>query len=141
MKMGTRTQVAVSLIFGSRIFLVSATIFTLLRLLAILHEHVDMGMTLKAIRLVKRWVSIGVRDVDRAGLAEELIHGVLAGAGDGLVGRHHHALDLATSCGSASARPRAAAVEQLGLAMMLRLRKPMIASAFHLGTISGTSES
>ncbi len=35
-----------------------------------------------------------ISDEDGAGLGEELVHAFLAGAGHGLVGRNHHALDL-----------------------------------------------
>ncbi len=34
--------------------------------------------------------------VDLAGLVKQLVHGLLASAGDGLIGGHHHALDLRT---------------------------------------------
>jgi len=47
---GTRTQVAVSLILGSRIFLGLHHHLPLFLGVAVLHEHVDLRMTLKAIR-------------------------------------------------------------------------------------------
>jgi hypothetical protein len=47
-------------------------------------------------------------------------------------------LILAKSCSGFSATT-SWAVEQFGLAMMLRLVKPAIASGFTSGTISGTS--
>jgi hypothetical protein len=73
--------------------------------------------------------------------AEQLVHGVLAGAGHRLIGRDHDALDDgALSCSGLSATT-SCAVEQFGLAMMPRLRKPATASALTSGTISGTSES
>jgi hypothetical protein len=76
----------------------------------------------------------------RLGLVEQLVHAFLAGARHRLVGRHDDALDLAASCSGFSATT-SCAVEQFGLAMMFFLVKPMTASAFTSGTISGTSAS
>ena len=90
---GTRTQVAVSLILGSRIFLVSTTIFH-----SSLVEPSSMktsicGMTLKAICLVNLLRRGAVVDEDALGLGPELVDAFLAGAGDRLVGRDDDALD------------------------------------------------
>jgi hypothetical protein len=57
------------------------------------------------------------RDVHALGLVPQLVHAVLAGAGHGLVGRDHHALDLRAVMQGFSATT-ICAVEQLGLAMM-----------------------
>ena len=82
-----------------------------------------------------------VGDEDRAGLREQLVHRLLAGAGDRLVGRDHHALD------------RGAVVQRLqrhdelgGRAVrvgddVLLAEAPASPSAFTSGTTSGTSGS
>jgi hypothetical protein len=59
MKTGTRTQVAVSLIFGSRIFLVSAIIFHSSLVKPSSMKTSMWGMTLKAMRLVNFLASTG----------------------------------------------------------------------------------
>jgi hypothetical protein len=51
------------------------------------------GMTLKAMRLVNFLLLDRIGDEDGAGLVEQLVHAVLAGAGNGLVGRDDDALD------------------------------------------------
>ena len=92
-KTGTRTQVATSLIFGSRIFLVSATIFHSSRVKPSSMKTSICGMTLKAMRFGNLLGLDRVGDEDGAGLGEQLVHGVLAGAGDRLVGGDDDALD------------------------------------------------
>ena len=52
------------------------------------------GMTLKAMRLVNFFASTGSETIDGAGLREQFVHRVLAGAADRLISRHNHALDL-----------------------------------------------
>ena len=51
------------------------------------------GMTLKAMCLGNFFGSIVVDDEDGLGLREQLVHRLLAGARDRLVGRDHDALD------------------------------------------------
>ena len=51
------------------------------------------GITLKAMRLGNFFFLDVLQRVERLGLAVELVHAVLAGAGDRLVGRDDHALD------------------------------------------------
>ncbi len=88
---GTRTQVAVSLIFGSRIFLVSTVIFHSSRVYAVVLERVDMGNAVEGDLLGELLRRRRVGDEDALGLVPQLIHGILAGAGHRLVGRHDHA--------------------------------------------------
>jgi hypothetical protein len=59
MNTGTRTQVATSLIFGSRIFLVSTTIFHSSLVKPSSMNTSISGMTLKAIRLGNFFASTG----------------------------------------------------------------------------------
>ena len=94
MNTGTRTQVAVSLIFGSRIFFVSATIFH-----SSLVEPSSMKTSIcgndvegDALGELLRLDRIG--DEDRPGLREQFVHRLLAGAGNRLIGRDHDPLDL-----------------------------------------------
>ena len=93
MKTGTRTQVATSLILGSRIFLVSTTIFHSSLVKPSSMEHVDMRDHVEGDALGKLLALGLVHGEDRLGLREQLVHRLLAGARHRLVGRHHHALD------------------------------------------------
>ena len=59
----------------------------------VLHEHVDLGDQVEGDALGKLLLLHVLERVERLGLAVELVHAFLAGAGDGLVGRHDDALD------------------------------------------------
>jgi hypothetical protein len=91
---GTRTQVAVTLIFGSRIFLVSTTIFHSSLVEPSSRKTSMCGITLKAICLVNFLAARPDRDEDRAALLEQFVHARLARARNRLVGRDDHPLDL-----------------------------------------------
>ena len=97
------------------------------------------GMTLKAMRLENFFGSIVVGGEDGARLVEELVHRVLAGAGDRLIGRDDDALDLRVVVQRLQRhdelRGRAVRVGD----DVLACEKPSTASAFTSGTISGTS--
>ena len=61
---------------------------------AVLHEDVDVGNAVEGDLLGELLgLDLLARHVLALGLGPQLVHGVLAGAGDGLIGRHHHALD------------------------------------------------
>ena len=82
-----------TLIFGSRIFLVSTTIFHSSLVEPSSRKLSMCGMTLKAICLVNFSGSIAIADEDVAALLEQLVHARLARAGNRLVGRDDDALD------------------------------------------------
>src|SRR4028119_2081795 len=114
-KTGTRTQVAVTLIFGSRIFLVSTTIFHSSLVEPSSRNSSIWGMTLKAICLVKTVASLesptkmfrlcsnsssmpffpapAPAHEALPALPEHLVHALLPRARDRLVGRDDDALD------------------------------------------------
>ena len=60
---------------------------------AVLHEDVDVGDEVEGDALRKLLLLDLLQRVERLGLAVELVHAVLAGAGDRLVGRDDDALD------------------------------------------------
>ena len=93
-KTGTRTQVATTLILGSRIFLVSTTIFHSSLVKPSSMNTSICGITLKAMRLGNFFARDLVQREDRLGLREQLVHRLLAGARDRLIGRDHDARDL-----------------------------------------------
>ena len=94
MNTGTRTQVAVTWMSGSRIFCVSTTIFHSSLVKPESRKTSICGMTLKAICLVNLLDLDRIGDEHGAGLAEQLVHRLLAGAGHRLIGGNHHPLDL-----------------------------------------------
>ena len=93
-KTGTRTQVAVTLIFGSRIFLVSTTIFHSSLVKPSSRKTSICGITLKAICLVNFFGATSWPGTKRPlRLLEQLVHALLARAGNRLIGRDDDALD------------------------------------------------
>ena len=60
---------------------------------AVLHEHVDVRDDVEGDALGELPGGNRIGHEHRAGLLEEFVHALLAGAGHGLVGRHNHALD------------------------------------------------
>ncbi len=61
---------------------------------AVLHEDIDVRDQVEGDPL-RKLLHLGlVHGEDRLGLREQLVHRVLAGARDRLIGRHHHARDL-----------------------------------------------
>ena len=98
------------------------------------------GITLKAMRLGNFFVLHVLQRIERLGLAVELVHAVLAGAGHGLVGGDDDALDRGAVVQRLQSHDelggRAVRVGDDALLAVARR-----ASAFTSGTTSGTSES
>ena len=60
---------------------------------AVVHEDVDMRDAVEGDLLGELFLLDGIVDIDPAGLVEELVHRLAAGAGDRLIGRDDDALD------------------------------------------------
>ena len=58
------------------------------------HEHINVRNDVEGNLLGELHRRRRIGDEDALGLVPELVHGVLAGARDRLIGGHHHALDL-----------------------------------------------
>jgi hypothetical protein len=93
MKTGTRTQVAVTLIFGIEDLLGLGHHLPLFLGVAVLHEHIDVRDDVEGDALGELLRLDLVGDEDALGLREQLVHAFLAGARHRLIGRDDDALD------------------------------------------------